>query len=133
MDRRTALKTALAATAASSVAAPVLAGSLPPGAVALVITLRVKPEHRQEFLALLTPLLDAMRHEPTFIDTVLHEDPEDPAGFMLYEIWADMEDLVEVQAKRPYREPFMARLPELLRAPRELQVWRPVRRDRATG
>ena len=100
-----------------------------PANVSLVITVRVKPEHRQEFLDLLTPLLDAMRHEPSFIDTVLHNDSDDPTHFMLYETWADLEDLVQVQAQRAYRKAFMDRLPALLAEERQVQVWKPMRGD----
>ncbi|MFL5335843.1 MAG: putative quinol monooxygenase [Geminicoccaceae bacterium] len=68
-----------------------------------VVTLLLKPGHEEEFLRLLGPVLDAMRHEPTFVNAALHQDPEDPTRFMLYETWADRADLVEVQMKRPYR------------------------------
>jgi quinol monooxygenase YgiN len=100
-----------------------------PANVSLVITGRVKPECRQEFLDLLIPLLDAMRHEPTFIDTVLHMDPEDPNRFMLYETWADLDELVQVQAQREYRKTFMDRLPELLAEERQIRIWKPLRGD----
>ena len=86
------------------------------GRLAVVVTLWVKPGHEEEFLRLLAPVLDAMRHEPTFINAALHQDPADPTRFMLYETWADRTDLVEVQMKRLYRSAYEARLPELLRA-----------------
>ena len=100
------------------------------GRLSVVVTLLVKPEQREaEFLRLLTPVLDAMRHEPTFINAALHRDPEDPTRFMLCETWADRTDLVEVQMKRPYRSAYGARLPELLREPRRAELWQPLRRD----
>ena len=36
--------------------------------LAVVVTLWVKPGYEAEFLRLLQPVLDAMRHEPTFIN-----------------------------------------------------------------
>jgi quinol monooxygenase YgiN len=99
------------------------------GRLSVVVTLLVKPGHEAEFLRLLTPVLDAMRHEPSFVSAALHRDPEDPTRFMLYETWADRTDLVEVQMKRPYRSAYEARLPELLREPRRAEVWRPLRGD----
>jgi len=45
--------------------------------LAVVVTLWVKPGHEEEFLRLLAPVLDAMRHEPTFINAALHQDPAD--------------------------------------------------------
>lgn len=97
--------------------------------VAAVVVLRVKPGREEAFLALLGPVLDAMRHEPSFIDAALNRDPEDPSRFMLHETWADRDELVEVQMKRPYRDAYWAGLDDLLAAPREVQVWRPMRRD----
>ena len=93
------------------------------------ITYRVKPGHEEEFLRLLAPVLDAMRHEATFVNAALHRDPEDPTRFMLYETWADRDDLLEVQMKRAYRSAYEARLPEILREPRRAEVWRRLRGD----
>ncbi|WP_119460981.1 putative quinol monooxygenase [Rhodospirillaceae bacterium SYSU D60014] len=96
---------------------------------AVIVSLHLKPGCEEEFLRLLTPVLDAMRHEPTFINAALHQDPEDPTRFMLYETWADRDDLVDVQMKRAYRSAYEARLPDLLQEPRRPKVWRPLRRD----
>lgn len=103
------------------------------GPVAFVVTLPVEPGREAEFLALLTPVLDAMRHEATFVNAILNRDPEDPARFMIYETWADLADLVEVQLKRPYREAYEAALPGLLRAPRAVETWQPLRADVAAA
>ncbi len=99
------------------------------GHVAFVVTLALKPGCEAEFLDLLTPVLDAMRRETTFINAVLHQDPEDPTRFMLYETWADLDDVVQVQVRRDYRRAYWARLTELLREPREVRTWRPLRGD----
>lgn len=98
-------------------------------AVVAVVVLQVRHGREDEFLALLTPVLDAMRHEASFVNAVLHRDPEDASRFMLYETWADRRDLVEVQMTRPYRDAYMARLPELLAKPRQVSVWRGLRAD----
>ena len=103
----------------------------PPEHVAFIVTLHVKPGFEEEFLGLLTPVMDAMRHESTFVNTVLHRDPADPTRFMLYETWTDLNDVVEVQMKRPYRRAYEERLPDLLREPRQAQVWHPLRADAA--
>lgn len=94
-----------------------------------VVTLRVKPGLEEEFLRLLTPLLDAMRQEETFVNTALHQDPDDPSRYMLYETWADREEFFEVQVKREYRIAYEDRLPELLQEPRQAQMWQPLRGD----
>lgn len=97
--------------------------------VVFIVTLTLKPGCEEEFLDLLMPVLDAMRHETTFINAVLHQDPEDPTRFMLYETWANFDDVANVQIHRDYRQPYWDRLPELLREPRQVQMWKPIRRD----
>jgi quinol monooxygenase YgiN len=99
------------------------------GDVTFVVTIALKPDVAEEFLDLLVPVLDAMRHEPSFVNAVLHQDPEDPTRFMLYETWADLDDVVEVQMHREYRKAYWDRLPALLREPRRIETWRPMRRD----
>jgi quinol monooxygenase YgiN len=97
--------------------------------VTFVVTIALEPGCEGEFLDLLTPVLDAMRREPTFINAVLHQDPEDPGRFMLYETWADLDDVVQVQMHRDYRKDYWDRLPQLLREPRQIQTWTPMRSD----
>lgn len=97
--------------------------------VAVIVSIHVKPDCEAEFLALLTPVLDAMRNEPTFINAVLHRDIDDPARFMLYETWASHDDLIQVQLKRDYRQAYEARLPELVCRPRQAHVFQPMRGD----
>ena len=104
-------------------------GPAPNDLVAVIVSIHVKPGCEAEFQALLTPLLDAMRDESTFINAVLHRDAEDPTRFMLYETWASREDLVEVQLKRAYRRAYEARLPELVREPRQAHCFQPMRGD----
>ena len=95
----------------------------------LLATIHVKPGCEAEYLALVGPVNDAMRHEPTFVNTTLHRSADDPALFMLHETWLDQEDFFTVQMKRPYRAGYEARLPDLLRAPRTMQVFEPLRSD----
>ncbi|MCB8820146.1 putative quinol monooxygenase [Microvirga rosea] len=94
-----------------------------------VISFHIRDGFQEEFLALLTPVLDAMRHEATFINAMLHQDPDNPARFMLYETWADLDEVMNVQIGRDYRKAFWDRLPELLSEPRHIQTWQPIRSD----
>lgn len=95
----------------------------------LLATIPIKPGCEVEYLSLVGPVNDAMRHEATFVNTVLHRAADDPALFMLHETWLDQEDFFAVQMKRPYRTAYEARLPDLLRAPRTMQVFEPLRSD----
>ena len=97
--------------------------------VTYVIGFRVKPEQRERFLSLLNGVLDAMRHEATFVNATFHCDPGDPNRFLLHETWADHQDVLEVQLSRPYRQEWHAALPELLDGEREISMWQPLRSD----
>lgn len=138
MDRREVLRTTAAGPAGLVAGCPApVAGAAgeasrgcdPADPVVVLVSLAVKPGRESEFLDLLTPVLDAMRHETTFINAALHRDPEDPSRFMIYETWADREDLAEVQVHRGYRKAYTDRLPEILREPRRIEIWRPLRAD----
>ena len=94
-----------------------------------VITFHVKPDQCERFRALLDPVLDAMRHEETFVRASLHVDPACPNVFQLHETWLDRDEVLQVQLKRPYREAWHAALPELLSKPRGIQIWQLVRAD----
>jgi quinol monooxygenase YgiN len=52
---------------------------------------------------------------------------DDPDTIMLYETWLDRENFMSEQMKRPYREKYETRLAELLRAPREVSFYEPIR------
>ena len=95
----------------------------------LLATFHLKPGCEEEFLAFIDRTNDAMRHEPTFVNTVVHRSADDPHFFMLYETWLDREDFLDVQMKRPYRAEYEARLPELLSQPREMKIFEPLRSD----
>lgn len=96
-----------------------------------VIIFHLKTGAQAQFLALLEPVLDAMRNEATFINAILHRDPASDNTFMLYETWADREDVINIQQHRPYRKAFWDTLPELLTQPRQIQIWKPMRTDLA--
>lgn len=105
----------------------------PPTEETYVIVCRLKAGARPQFMALLGPVLDAMRHEDTFVNAVLHQDPASADTYMLYETWLDGEDVMNVQMHRPYRQAFWEALPELLSQPRQIQVWKPMRSDLTIG
>ena len=98
--------------------------------VTFVIRFDVRPEARERFLQLLNGVLDAMRDEPMFQESVLHRDPEHENRFLLYETWEDLDDVIEVQLLRPYRRKWHAALPEILAAERDIETWHPLRSDR---
>jgi quinol monooxygenase YgiN len=100
-------------------------------AVTYVIKFNVVPAQRERFLSLLNDVLDRMRSEETFREAVLHHGPESDCHFVLYETWADHDEVLAVQVKRPYRNAWHEALPELLVGERDIQIWRPIRSDRS--
>lgn len=102
-------------------------------AVTYVIHFDVVPEKLDRFTHLLNGVLDAMRAEPTFHQAVLHRDAECANRLMLYETWESHEDVLPVQLHRPYRQAYHEALGELLRKPREIAIWHPIRADRKPG
>ncbi len=94
--------------------------------IAYVIEFTVRPSERERFLHLITGVLDAMRHEATYRSAMLHEDPNDSLRFLLHEVWADHDDVVNVQLGRPYRRDWHEALPDLLADDRRIGVWRPI-------
>jgi quinol monooxygenase YgiN len=91
-----------------------------------VINFHVRPGQRERFLALLEPVLEAMRQEATFVRAALHFDPENADLFQLHETWTDRDNVLNVQLHRPYRAAWHAALEELLERPREIQIWKPI-------
>ena len=93
----------------------------------ILVSIPLKPGRADEFLALLNDVFDAMKAEDTFVNATALRSADDPDTIMLYETWLDRENFMSEQMKRPYREKYEARLPELLRAPREVSFFEPVR------
>ena len=99
--------------------------------VTYVIDFNVRPGCTERFRTLIDKVLDSMRHEANFRNAALHQDPDDPHHFLLYESWADHQDVLEVQLERPYRAEWHAALPEILSKPRGISIWKPLRADGA--
>lgn len=97
--------------------------------ITYTVEIHLKPGRAEDFLRLLSPVLDAMRQETTFLSAVLHRSADDPDLFLLYETWQDARDVEEVQMHRSYRKAYWDELPELLRVPRKVAAWLPMRAD----
>jgi quinol monooxygenase YgiN len=93
----------------------------------ILVSIPLKPGRAAEFLALLNDVFDAMKTEDTFVNATALRSADDPDTIMLYETWLDREDFMTEQRKRPYREKYEARLPELLRTPRKLSFYEAIR------
>jgi quinol monooxygenase YgiN len=94
--------------------------------VAYTIEFEVRPGERERFLSLLGDVMRAMSREETYRGAMLHEDPERPLHFLLHEVWADHDEVVDVQLHRPYRAEWHAALPEIIVGERRIGIWRPI-------
>lgn len=94
-----------------------------------VITFHVKADQVERFRSLLDPVLDAMRHETTFVRATLHVDPERHNVFQLHETWTDRDDVLNIQLHRPYRQEWHNALDDILVEPRQIAIWTVVRAD----
>src|SRR5215212_1141039 len=74
----------------------------------VVVCIHVKRGCEQHYLDLVTPLLDVMRHEETFINAMLNQELGTTIRFMLYETWTHRDNVFDVQIKRKYRKAFEA-------------------------
>jgi len=83
----------------------------------LLVDIPLKPGRADEFMALLNDVFEAMKVEETFVSASAVRGAEDPNTILLCENWIDRENFMSVQLKRPYRDRYEARLPELLRSP----------------
>ena len=95
----------------------------------LLVRIPVKAGFENEYLSLINAVIDEMRHETSFVNAVVHRSTEDPTVFLLHETWLGRDEFFTVQMKRSYRESYEARLPQIMRAPREITILEPLRRE----
>jgi quinol monooxygenase YgiN len=98
----------------------------------ILVSIPLKPGRAREFLALLDDVIAAMRSEETFINVAVLQSADDPDTIVLCETWIGRDDFSSVQRKRTYRDTYEARLPELLREPRQITFYDAVRNTSRT-
>src|SRR6266849_1489421 len=82
---------------------------------------------RKRALCKLEVTFSAIKIHETFVSATALRAAEDPDMILLCENWIDRENFMSVQLKRPYRNRYEARLPELLCSPRKLSFFEPIR------
>lgn len=97
----------------------------------LSIVIEIIPGYEEEFLQLVSDVIDQMRHEPNFVSTVLCRDTKNSSRFFLFEIWIDREDFYSIQLHRDYRNAYSAAIDRISRTPRQIVEWRQLRADYA--
>lgn len=96
--------------------------------ISFVVHLPGKPEARDELFAGLQHVLDAMSHEPDFVNTYLHRSADDPDTLVLYETWAcSTEYFINHHLKKDYRADYERKLGALLKADRRIDWLEPIK------
>jgi autoinducer 2-degrading protein len=83
-----------------------------------VITIQVKPEHIEEFLAATVENHKGTRTEPGNIRFDVIQSVDDPGRVMLYEVFASQE-AIEAHRRTAHYQAWAAKVPEWLAKPRE--------------
>lgn len=90
--------------------------------IAFIVRLPARHEHVQQLEQGMLAILDAMAGEPDFVSSYLHQPPDDPDTFVLYEVWAcSREHFLQHHLGKPYRQAYEAALPRWLREERSIQ------------
>lgn len=97
----------------------------------LIAKFDVKEECEAEWLQGVQEVIDAMRHEASFISTSICAHPSEPGKFMLFEVWKSREQFFETELNREYRRSLTERMSTLLRSPAVLDEWHEIRADYA--
>ena len=71
------------------------------------VTLTIKPESRESFLAALRDVLSAARAEPTCIYLHVGESVAEPNVFVLSEGWKDLVEYRDVVLRKPYFQTYL--------------------------
>jgi quinol monooxygenase YgiN len=88
-------------------------------AVTVVAQLRARPGQERALGEALVALVSPTRREPGCLAYDLHEDADDPASFVLYEIWRSRTEHA-ANLQTPHLHDFVVRLDDLLDG--EIQV-----------
>ena len=104
--------------------------TMEPDDLVFYVKLDLKPECVAEWKAAVTAVIDRMSREAAFVSCSLQQDPGNPTVFTLYERWREPSVAAFIAHQfegKQYRQAYEARLPGMLRAPRDTSVLRHMR------
>lgn len=83
--------------------------------VAIAVRFVPKKGMYEAFKGHLFDLIEAMKMEASFVNTIVHEDVEKPGELILYEIWrGNRETFRTFESPRPYRQAYVKYRDEML-------------------
>jgi quinol monooxygenase YgiN len=86
--------------------------------VTVVVTFQIKEGCAEEFEHALREHLPLSAREESCEHFWVYRDQSDPHEFLFFEEWADYDEFVTVQLRRPYRAAYMAATEHLWASPR---------------
>jgi len=94
--------------------------------ICVLVKLKVKDGTEEEFLGELGAVLAQVAQEPACLSIHGYQDPEDPTGFLLIEIWSGREEFEEFDGNREYLHSYIERAKLLWAEPRDRTFWQEV-------
>lgn len=83
--------------------------------IVLLVRIALKPGRKSDFLEKLHSVVGVMEKEPSFVDSVVHENVENPDEVVVYETWTGTrESWLAEEYPRPYRRPYEDSLGDLV-------------------
>ena len=83
--------------------------------IVLLVRIALKPGKKPEFLEKLHSVVGVMKKEISFINSVVHENVENPDEVVVYETWkGTRETWLAEEYPRPYRKPYEDSLADLV-------------------
>jgi len=84
--------------------------------------IKVKPDKRDEFIALSKTFIDPSRSEPGCITYSFYEDETEDNTFLFFEIWRNKAAL-DYHFQTPYFHEFVEKSPDLLAQPPQIKIY----------
>src|SRR4029077_17547217 len=79
-----------------------------PSTSSLSLHYQVKPGQKEAILVEIKGILDLCAKEPEFVAAIVHETPERPNEFVLYELWRGTRaEFDATQGPKPYRKAYL--------------------------
>ncbi|UAJ73997.1 antibiotic biosynthesis monooxygenase [Synechocystis sp. PCC 7339] len=85
--------------------------------------IKVRPEKRQEFIALSQTFIEPSRSEPGCISYSFYEDETEDNKFLFFEVWRNRAAL-DYHFQTPYFHEFVEKSPDLLVKAAEIKVYK---------
>ncbi len=97
---------------------------LPSGNVpfSMVVTLRIKPEAKAEYLAALHKVLEPTRRDPDCVSLQVYEAAAEPDKIILFETWRDASRYQNVVIHQPLFQEYLAATEPMYAAPRVVEL-----------